>query len=66
MFCVFHNTQLVTYDRLKGRHAANLIGMIRNITTCAYNSKVDSILKRGAKKDAIINWATRWGHLFIL
>ena len=66
MRCAVHTLQLAICDGLKGRHAANLIGMVRNIATRARNPKIDAILKRRAKKGAIIDQVTRWGSTYLM
>ena len=66
MRCATHTLQLAICDGLKGRHASNLISRVRNIATRARTPKIDAILKRRAKKGAIIDQATRWGSTYLM
>ena len=58
MLCAVHTLQLAIHDGLKEKHAASLVSRVRHVAITARIPKIDAILKRKLKKDAIINQAT--------
>ncbi|KAM5158321.1 LOW QUALITY PROTEIN: uncharacterized protein ACMZJ9_009610 [Mantella aurantiaca] len=66
MRCAVHTLQLAIRDGLKDRHAATLIGKLRQVTVAARAPKTDAILKRRAGKGAILDPTTRWGSTYLM
>ncbi|KAM9308920.1 LOW QUALITY PROTEIN: uncharacterized protein PAF06_013141 [Gastrophryne carolinensis] len=66
MRCAVHTLQLAIRDGLKDRHAATLIGKLRQVTVAARAPKTDAILKRRAGKGAILDQTTRWGSTYLM
>jgi hypothetical protein len=66
MRCGAHTLQLAIRDGLKQKHAANLIGKIRQATVTARNPKLDAIVKRRSGKGAILDQVTRWGSTYMM
>jgi len=66
MRCAVHTLQLAIRDGLKDTHSRNLIGKLRHVATTARTLKIDAILKKRAKKGAIIDQATRWGSTYMM
>ncbi|KAM4701935.1 LOW QUALITY PROTEIN: uncharacterized protein O3C94_002843 [Discoglossus pictus] len=66
MQCAVHTLQLAIRDGLKDRHAATLIGKLRQVTVAARAPKIDVILKRRSGKGAILDQTTRWGSTYLM
>lgn len=66
MRCAVHTLQLAIRDGLKDRHAANLIGKLRQVAVAARTPKIDAIVKRRSGKGFILDQATRWGSTYLM
>ncbi|XP_039612247.1 uncharacterized protein LOC120531155 [Polypterus senegalus] len=66
MRCAVHILQLAIRDGLKDRHAATLIGKLRQVAISARAPKTDAILKRRAGKGAILDQTTLWGSTYLM
>ncbi|XP_039441388.1 uncharacterized protein LOC120422101 [Culex pipiens pallens] len=66
MRCAAHTLQLAVRDGLKDKEADKLIRRLRKIAVAARVPKTDAIIKRKAKKGAILDQATRWGSTYMM
>jgi len=64
--CAVHTLQLAIRDGLEDTHSRNLIGKLRQVATAARTPKIDAVLKKRAKKGAIIDQATLWGSTYMM
>ena len=64
--CCAHTLQLAIRDALQEKQTNNLLLKARKAVTSSRAPKLDSILKRSAKKGAIIDQVTRWGSTYCM
>lgn len=66
MRCAVHTLQLAIADGMKERHTSTAISRLRAVAKEARNSKIHELLKRQAKKTALIDQETRWGSIYLM
>ncbi|XP_076045666.1 uncharacterized protein LOC143027906 [Oratosquilla oratoria] len=66
MRCAVHSLQLAIRDGLKDRHAATLIGKLRQVAIAARTQKNYAILKRRAGNGTFLDQATCWDSTYLM
>ena len=66
MRCAAHTLQLAVGDGLKHKSIKGIVAKLRNVAKEARNPNIEKILKKTAKKVALIDMETRWGSTYLM